>query len=99
VRIRIVPAAQEQIREAVRWWRENRPAAPNAISQELRRAFRLLRAQSAIGARARNVGLESVRRILLARVPRHLYYRVNQDLDQIDVLAFWNARSGSKPLP
>jgi plasmid stabilization system protein ParE len=98
VRIRIVPAAQEQIRETVRWWRENRPAARNAISQELRRAFRLLRAQPAIGPRARNVGFESVRRILLARVHRHLYYRVNHDQDEIEVLAFWNASSGSGPL-
>jgi plasmid stabilization system protein ParE len=97
VRIRIVPAAQEQIREAVRWWRENRPAAPNAISHELRRAFQLLRAQPAIGARARSVGLESVRRILLARVHHHLYYRVSQDQDEIEVLAFWHAHSGAEP--
>jgi len=98
VRIRIVPAAQEQIREAVRWWRENRPAARNAISQELRRSFRLLCAQPAIGSRARNDGLQSVRRILLARVHRHLYYRVNEDQDEIEVLAFWNASSGFEPL-
>ena len=75
------------------------PAAPNAVSHELRRAFRLLRAQPAIGSRARNVGLESVRRVLLAQVHRHLYYRVNQDQDEIEVLAFWNAQSGSEPLP
>lgn len=86
-----------QIRESVRWWRENRPAARNAISHELRRAFRLLRAQPAIGTRATNVSLASVRRILLARVHRHLYYRVSRGQDEIEVLAFWNAQGGSEP--
>jgi hypothetical protein len=43
----------------------------------------LLRAQPAIGSRATNVGLESVRRILLTRVHRHLYYRVNQDQERL----------------
>jgi plasmid stabilization system protein ParE len=57
----------------------------------------LLRAQPAIGARARSVGLESVRRILLARVHHHLYYRVSQDQDEIEVLAFWHAHSGAEP--
>jgi len=59
VRIRIVPSAQQQIRDAIAWWDANRPAAPGAIVEELRRALRLLRVQPEIGARSAYDGSQS----------------------------------------
>jgi plasmid stabilization system protein ParE len=97
VRIRVVPSAQRQIREAIDWWRSNRPAAPGAVTDELRRAFRLLRSQPTIGARARNVGLESVRRILLSRIRYHVYYRLSPAGDAIEILALWHSSRGIAP--
>ncbi len=97
MRIRVVPSAQQQIRDAISWWEANRPAAPNAIRDELRRAFRFLRAQPRMGARARNPGLESVRRVLLSRVRYHVYYRVVDATDTVEVLAFWQAQRAAGP--
>ncbi len=97
MRIRIVPSAQRQIRDAIAWWDANRPGAPGAIAEELRRTLRLLRVHTELGARARNPGMESIRRVLLARVRYHVYYRVIEGTGTIEVLAFWHAQRGSGP--
>ncbi|MEP6916865.1 MAG: hypothetical protein ABJC89_14530 [Acidobacteriota bacterium] len=47
--------ARSQICAAEQWWRRNRPAAPNAIHEELDRASKLIPVQPEVGARARNV--------------------------------------------
>ena len=70
----------------------NRPAAPGAIGEELERAFALIAAQPRTGAIARNARLADVRRLHLARVHYHLYYRVGPRT--IDVLAFWHTSRG-----
>jgi plasmid stabilization system protein ParE len=98
VRIYAVLTARQQLREAITWWRANRPAAPNAITVELRGLLRLLRAQPQIGTRTRDAGFEDVRRVLLTRVDHHVYYRVRSDKDAIEIVAFWHARRGSSPL-
>jgi plasmid stabilization system protein ParE len=90
--------AKAQIRVAEEWWRANRPAAPNAIREELERASRLIAVQPGVGARARNLSLAGVRRLLLARIRYHLYYRVATDPDRIEVLAFWHSSRESAPL-
>ena len=90
--------AKAQIRVAEEWWRANRPAAPNAIREELERASRLIAVQPGVGARARNLSLVGVRRLLLARIRYHLYYRVATDPDRIEVLAFWHSSRGSAPV-
>lgn len=97
MRLRVVPMAQQQIREAAGWWRTNRPAAPNAIVDELRRVFRLLRVHPAIGACARNPGFDGVRRVLVARVGYHVYYRIGPAGDVVEILAFWHSRRGAGP--
>ena len=91
--LRVTARAQSEIRLAARWWAENRPAAPQAFREDLAAAFSLVRAQPRIGALARNARLGGVRRIYLARLRYHLYYREREE--SVDVLAFWHAsRSG-----
>lgn len=99
MRIRVVPSAQRQIRDAVEWWRHNRPAAPNAPVEELRRAFQLLRIHPDAGSRARNAALEGTRRLHIARVNYHLYYLVVPTKAEVQILAFWHAHRGSAPIP
>ena len=95
--IEVSDLAKAQIRAAEEWWRANRPAAPNAIREELERASRLIAVQPGVGARARNLSLVGVRRLLLATIRYHLYYRVATDPDRIEVLAFWHSSRGSAP--
>lgn len=68
--------AAQHIREAEQWWRLNRPAAPNAIREELQRLLPIIAIQPRIGSRVTNVKLEGVRRIHIPRVRYHLYFHV-----------------------
>jgi plasmid stabilization system protein ParE len=95
VRVRITRRAAEHISQAAEWWRRNRPLAPQALHEELREAFSLLAAQPGIGAAALNAKTKGVRRVLLARVHYHLYYRVHGD--ELQVLALWHTRRGTGP--
>ena len=95
--IKIVPRAAREIAEAGSWWQANRPAAPTALEEELRRAFGLISEHPSVGARALNANLTGVRRIYLSRVHYHLYYRVRSAPEAVEVLALWHASRGSDP--
>ena len=89
--------ARTQILAAESWWRLNRPQAPNAIREELERALFLLAVQPHIGARARNISLPGVRRLHLARVRYYIYYRLVDDPERVEILAFWHTSRGNLP--
>ncbi len=94
--VRIVSSAARAISEAAEWWAANRPKAPDAFVTELERALQLIASQPVIGARAINVKLAGVRRVHLARVHFHLYYRVTSE-PAIEVLALWHTSRGASP--
>ena len=95
--VRITALAAQHIRAAKAWWRNNRTAAPQAIDQELKRAFTLIASQPTAGARATDVELPNVRRVFLPRVKYHVYYHVVGVPERIEVVAFWHARRGHGP--
>lgn len=96
--VRFTRRAARQVEEAGRWWRENRSKAPEALREELERALELIAAQPQVGARARNLALAGVRRLLLSRVNYHLYYRVSdRPPEGIQIIALWHAKRGSRP--
>ena len=90
--VELTALAAQHIRKAETWWRTNREAAPNAIRQELQRAFTLIALQPQIGSRATNVKLKSVRRIFLPAIKYHLYW-----YERVEVVAFWHSRRGTGP--
>ena len=87
--IKVTPRADRQIQEAASWWLANRPKAPEAFKEELRRVFDLVSQQPEVGARATNVKLGGVLRIHLSRIRYFLYYRVRAS--RIEVLALWHS--------
>ena len=93
--VEITADAQAQIAAAAAWWAENRPAAPDAILDELDRIVEILRLQPASGTIARRPALSGVRRVSLTRVRYLVYYRVAND--SLQVLAFWHASRGTDP--
>ena len=95
--VRITTLAAAQIRKAEAWWRLNRASAPNAIREELQRAFSLIASQPQAGGRASNVNLASVRRVYMPRIGYHLYYHVADEQTYVEVVAFWHARRGEGP--
>lgn len=95
LRVEITENAQAQISAAAEWWAKNRPAAPEAVGDDLDRILELLRLQPAIGTTARRATLSHVRRVTLSRIRYYVYYRVTDDA--IQVLAFWHTSRGSQP--
>lgn len=81
--------------EAADWWEQHRTAAPNAIAEDIARAFSQIArfphaGQPVIGARRRGV-----RRVPLRHVGYFLYYQVRHDV--IEIMALWHASRGSPP--
>ena len=93
----VVSSAARAIRKAGEWWITNRPNAPGAFAEELQSAIQLIASHPAIGARAQNATLSGVRRIHLARVHYHLYYRVVTAPPAIEILALWHTSRGLDP--
>ena len=60
--------AARQIEEANDWWRAHRQSSPEALSDEVVRAFELLSRQPGVGIPAQSGHLPGVRRLLLRRV-------------------------------
>ena len=94
--VRVVNTAAKAIVEASRWWQTNRSDSPELFAIDLENGFRLNSAHPGIGALAVNARLEGVRRVHLARVHYHLYYRVTIE-PAIEVLALWHTSRGSTP--
>jgi len=89
--------AAQHVREAERWWRMNRPAAPNAIREELQWLLPLIALQPRMGSHATNVKLQGVRRIHIPRIRYHLYFHVTGSPEFVEVVAFWHSSRGSGP--
>ena len=97
LRVQVTALAARQIREAESWWRINRTAAPDAIAQELQRAFSLVASQPQAGGRATNLKLANVRRVYMPRIKYHIYYHVVDAPERVEIVAFWHARRGDGP--
>jgi plasmid stabilization system protein ParE len=95
LRIEITDNARTQISIAAAWWAENRPAARDAVREELDHVLDLLRIQPEIGTLIRRETLSGVRRVILPRIRYHVYYWIAGD--SLQVLAFWHSSRGSGP--
>lgn len=77
--VRLVRRAAGEIREASRWWDENRPAAPGAVDEAIQEALVLIQLNPRIGGTASNVALPGVRGVHLSRIHYYLYFPVRQE--------------------
>jgi len=89
--VRITPAAETQAETFAQWWRENRPAAPEAVKQELQRAKDILVETPFVGSPYRRTRIPGVRRIAMNKTPYHVCYRVNEKLNEVVIMAVWSA--------
>ena len=78
--------AQAQLEEAERWWTQERGS--DLIECELDRVFDILTLNPYAGhATPQKPG---VRRILMKKLRRYLYYRVNEEQHMLLIVAFWH---------
>jgi hypothetical protein len=75
--------ARRQIEAMQAWWSKNRPSAPWLFLDELAQAERLLRENPTFGVVYDSYRGSPVRRVLLSRTRKHLYYRYSQERDEL----------------
>ncbi len=96
LRLDITEQAQQHIVAATEWWSRHRPAAPDAVLEDLDHTLELLCVQPELGTKARRATLSGVRRVTLPRIRYVLYYRVTGD--RLQVLALWHSSRNSGPI-
>lgn len=96
-RLRVTTQAEEHVRAALVWWVANRPAAPDLLLAELRRGYEIITSEPGVGSPVDDEGYEGVRTLFLDRVGYHIYYRETEG-DIVEVLAFWHAHRGRRPI-
>lgn len=97
MRVEFADEAREQLRTRRAWWVENRPEAAETFDEELATAQATLAARAAsfpLLARRKGAGL---RRILMPTTGCHLYFRVNEAREVVEVVSAWGARMGRLP--
>lgn len=97
MQIEISAHAKGQIRQAAEWWHEHRNKAPNAFSDDLEKAFQLIRNLPSIGQSVPHKRLRGLRRLLLGRVQYYLYYVPDRDNETLSILALWHTSREGEP--
>ena len=92
-------AAAREFAVAVEWWRENRPAAPTHLEDEMAVVLRRLAVMPLTGRAVLNDQLRGLRRASLEDSRYHLYYRVLEKRDLVWVVRLWHMSRSSPKLP
>ena len=93
--VKVSPSAGAQIKRASLWRSENRPAAPDAVRLDSRKAASVLPLQPRIGVLMTQTKTQRVRRIHLGRIRYYLYYRFEAEV--VEVLAIWHSSREGEP--
>jgi len=97
IEIRVSPQAVEQARNAQRWWKANRGAAPSPLHDELAKGLEQLASLPEIGPPYPNDRVPGVRRLLLRKSQYHIYYVYEEEAGLVVVLAIWSTHRGRGP--
>lgn len=87
--------AAAEIERIVKWWAENRPAAPGAVRKDLKAALDVLLEQPDIGSKVEEASSPDVRRFHVDRIRYWVYYRVRGK--RLEVVSVWHSSRGSGP--
>jgi hypothetical protein len=98
VKVRFTPEALLAVRDKRAWWLQHRDKAPELFIQELTIVIGKLRdgadsERQQFAARGGHI----IWRILMPKSRNHVYYRIDEAAERVDVLLVWNAVAGSKP--
>jgi len=96
-RVTLLEPAKAHIKEIARWWRANRGERHRLPLEELRAAITGLAAFPDIGMAYRSRHRRGVRRLLLPRSQYWVYYEVDDEREEVRVLAVWRALRGKAP--
>ena len=97
MKVRFTPRARRAALAMAKWWKANRPAAADLFGHELDEAKRQLANQPELGPVYETVRGLVIRRLLLPKTERHVYYSVDTVTATVTVYVIWGARKGRGP--
>jgi plasmid stabilization system protein ParE len=98
VRVRFTPEARLAVREKRAWWEQHREKAPRLFVQELADVVAKLRDRADDERQHDAVrGGRVIWRLLMPKTRNHIYYRVDDGANQVEILLVWNAVAGATP--
>lgn len=89
--------AVQHIREAEQWWRLNRPAAPNAIREEVQRLLQSLQYNRVLVHVLQTSRSQAFGAFSFHASGTTLYFHVTGLPEFVEVVAFWHSSRGSGP--
>lgn len=95
--LRVGRRAQQQARRIEQWWVEHRAAAPTLFINELEAIFRYIGSVPDAGTRWPTPRRPDLRRILMPRTGKHVYFLIDATTKTVHVLAIWGAPRGTTP--
>ena len=98
MRVRFTAESRRAVREKRAWWEQNRERAPTLFVEELAAIVASLR-DGTDGGRQRYAarGGRIIWRLLMPKTRIHVYYRIEQDAQEIEILLVWNAVAAEGP--
>jgi len=97
VRVRFTPEARDAARARRAWWEENRDKAANLFRQELAAVVAQLRVSPTEAQQYTVDRGRIIWRVLMPKTKSHVYYRVDQAAQEVEIVSVWNALSGAEP--
>lgn len=89
-RVKMRDRAKRQYAVARTWWRTYRQGAPNALRDELHAARELLSRHPEAGRLDEDKNAEA-RRLLLPKTRYIVYYRVDHDAKEVQIVTLWHS--------
>jgi hypothetical protein len=97
VKLKLTKRAQRRVKLVGAWWREHRPAAPNAFADELEWAKIEMLSRPNLSTLYETPSGKVCRRLLLQTTQQHVYSTVHENADLVIVHTVWGARRGRGP--
>ena len=98
MKVHFTTAAKEAALEKATWWKANRDKAPKLFIEELRAATLKLRGRTDDTRKRYRISQGCVVwRLLMPKTKNHIYYVINEEAKQIEVLTVWNAVGKAPP--
>jgi len=97
VKVHFTPRARRAALAMAKWWRANRPLAPDLFDRELEAAKWRLEQQPELPPVYDTVRGRVIRRVLLPKTEGHVYYSLDQAAESVVVHIIWGARKGRGP--
>jgi plasmid stabilization system protein ParE len=98
VKARFAGPARRQAQGIDRWWRANRPSAPDLFARELAEAKARIETTPDAGTLFTDRHGVPIRRVLLPRTSHYVYYEVDREADVATIVAVWGTPRGRPPV-